>query len=453
MAALRNVERRDDLVVRLYDLSDLFAVALPYNAEKLEGLNTSRTQLFPRPAVEDVRGGGGMGGGGMGGGGGFFNVPDQMPKRTDLQQQSLHQRAGNTTASVWASMDDLIQAITGTISPTSWDEVGGSGSIARLGNALLISSTRQNHEQIEALLQLFRQRWGTLRTISVRAWWLWLDETQLTGLLRGNPPRAKGEAPAAFGVVDGDSWQKLLATFVGPDRPEHTGYRASLTCYNGQTVSTQSARQSTLVTDIQPKILPKEKDSDRVAVIYQATTAVIQEGAAVQMTPISNTSGRYVVLDIHSQVSELVKQPAAARPAVENAEAGGLPGPAEIIAAIDRPKLSIQQLATTLRVPSDEVMLVGGMTSDTPPDAERPNLFLFVKVTVQELRDDRESREMQPRGEKAPADKPAANKPAEGKPAGDTPKSSQSGQLGDAKNRAVAAKSLVAPRPQRPASP
>ena len=312
-------------------------------------------------------------------------------------------------------MDDLIQAITSTISPSSWDEVGGPGTISRLGNALLISSTRQNHDQIESLLQLFRQRWGTLRTISVRAWWLWLDEAQVAPLLTGGKAPAEGEAVPAFGVVDLQLWDKLIAELAGPDRPAQLGYRASLTCYNGQTVSTQTARQSLLVTDIQPQILGQitGKETSQPIVVYHPTTTIIQEGAALQVTPISNTSGKYVVLDVHSQVTDLLK-PAdgAPRKTAPRDDGATLPGPAAVIAAIDRPQLAIQQLATTLRVPADKVMLIGGMTSDSAPDADRPNLFLFVKVTVQELRDDRESREMQPRGgaERASSEETGAEK-------------------------------------------
>jgi hypothetical protein len=339
-------------------------------------------------------------------GGGFFNLADKSPKLPDAEQsEPLHQQAGQGgqvahPASTWASMDDLIQAITSTISPTSWDEVGGSSSIAKLGNALLISSTRQNHEQIDSLLHLFRQRWGTLRTISFRAWWLWLDEAQVAPLLTGGKAPADGETVPAFGVVDPQLWDTLLAKLAGPDRPAQLGYRASLTCYNGQTVSTQTARQSLLVTDIQPQVLGQitGKETSQPIVVYHPTTTIIQEGAALQVTPISNTSGKYIVLDIHSQVTDLLSAPDAPRKAAPRDDGATLPGPAAVIAAIDRPKLTIQQLGTTLRVPADKVMLIGGMTSDNAPDAERPNLFLFVKVTVQELRDDRESRELKPRG-------------------------------------------------------
>ena len=224
----------------------------------------------------------------------------------------------------------------------------------------------------------------------------------------------KGEGVPAFGVVDAALWDQVLAELTGPNRPEAVGYRASLTCYNGQTVSTQTARQSLLVTDIQPQVLgritekDKDKETSQPIVVYQPSTTIVQEGAALQITPISNTSGKYVVLDVHSQVTELMDSaPQAAAPAAggeAGAGASAITGPATIIAALDRRRLAIQQLATTLRVPADKVMLIGGMTSDDAPDNKRPNLFLFVKVTVQELRDDRESREMPA----APADGKAA---------------------------------------------
>jgi hypothetical protein len=46
------------------------------------------------------------------------------------------------------------------------------------------------------------------------------------------------------------------------------------------------------------------------------------------------------------------------------------------------------QLETTLRTPADRRILVGGMTFEIQPNADEPNLYLFVKAVVQELRDD-----------------------------------------------------------------
>ena len=61
---------------------------------------------------------------------------------------------------------------------------------------------------------------------------------------------------------------------------------------------------------------------------------------------------------------------------------------AAIIGALDRPRLVTQRLATTLRAPFDRVMLVGGMTFAARPQGNDPPLYLFLRATVQELKDD-----------------------------------------------------------------
>jgi len=58
------------------------------------------------------------------------------------------------------------------------------------------------------------------------------------------------------------------------------------------------------------------------------------------------------------------------------------------VAAIDRPLLMTHRFSTTLRVPVDRTMLIGGMTYVSEPEAGQANLYLFLKVSVQELRDD-----------------------------------------------------------------
>ena len=77
--------------------------------------------------------------------------------------------------------------------------------------------------------------------------------------------------------------------------------------------------------------------------------------------------------------------PAAAR---ANAKAtDDSPTPSEVVAAIDRPRLVVQRLSTTLRVPVDSTMLIGGMTMSGEQTAKNQTLYLFVKLIVQELRD------------------------------------------------------------------
>ncbi|HTU26768.1 MAG TPA: hypothetical protein VMF30_15275 [Pirellulales bacterium] len=53
----------------------------------------------------------------------------------------------------------IIQTITDTLAPTTWDEVGGPGAIAVFASrgAIVVSQTREVHEEIENLLNALRQ--------------------------------------------------------------------------------------------------------------------------------------------------------------------------------------------------------------------------------------------------------------------------------------------------------
>ena len=62
---------------------------------------------------------------------------------------------------LWDDYDTLIDAITSTICPTSWEDVGGPGSVrgASFGGAkvLVVSQTRQAHEEIAEMLAAIRE--------------------------------------------------------------------------------------------------------------------------------------------------------------------------------------------------------------------------------------------------------------------------------------------------------
>lgn len=401
--------RDTELLVRIYDVSDLFQVAPPYLAEfqsDLTGARRLASDTIPAPsrAEPSANKGGGFGGagGGMGGGGGFFAVPDSR-RLPNEQQNHLFQFGGKSTAAVPSnriSTDSLIDAITSSISPSSWSAAGGSGTIAKLGNSLVISSDVGTHDKIESLLALFRQRWGTLRTISVRGYWLWLDDAQLAALL--SKEEAPAEGPRAFGLVKTDAWTKALSDAQQPEsRP---GYRAALTCYSGQTVSTQAGSQSLVVTQIEPEVARGDTGTPQGRVAYRPLVSVVQEGAVLQITPSATYSGKYVVLDVHSRVTRL-RPPAAAPAKIAAAGDGTAASPQQVVAAIDRPVLLAQRLSTTLRVPVDRPMLIGGMTLEGQPQPGEPTLYLFAIVSVQELRDDLAASKPT-----TPDEKPAASK-------------------------------------------
>jgi hypothetical protein len=428
----RPVGTEPAMVVRIYDLSDLFAMAPSYPATISADLGQPERSLFFTEGA--YRGGGGFGGMGMGGmggmGGGFFSVDEKPAKLAVPSRRALYQLHAGSAPSVRTSIDDLIEAITTTIEPESWDVVGGPGSIAPLGNNLLISNEEHVHEQITTLLDSFRQRWGTLRTVSTRAYWLWLTHDELEPLLAtADAPKTKSDDEiAAFGLVDEAAWKQLLERLQEEDDGARTGYRAVLTCYNGQTVHTLSGQQSLFVTGIGPEMVEDEElvevedeqgeVESRVA--YRPELSVVQEGAALEITPITTVSGKFVVVDVHSRVAFLSEESAEHSGRAHTASFRGTGSPAELAASIDRPRLVLHRLSTTLRLPVDRLMLIGGMTHATEPGTAEPDLFLFLEVSVQELRDDvaRRTATVPTKREPAletkpkPADKPKADRQA-----------------------------------------
>jgi len=378
----RQAVDKEVMLVRIYDVSDLFAVAPAYPAQHQSDLPGGRGVFFP--SVNSAHQSSTTTG--FGGGGGFFRVTEAS-KILEPAVEVLHQLGAPNSgvAAARSSMDDLIEAIQTTIDPASWDQVGGPGAIANVGNSLIISASPSTHKQIDELISLFRRRWGTLRTVTVRAHWLWLGESQLEQLLAA-PQQVEGELKV-YGAVDPQAWRQYLETLEPDDRP--IGYRAAITCYNGQTVHVVAGRQQQVVTNVSPKVLMAEqgpKGTARRAIGYSPHFTLVQEGPALQITPLTNTSGRFVVLDVHSCVAELGesrKHPAEGK-AEKAGEQAATTAAAEVVRAIDGRPLARHRLSTTLRVPADRTMLVGGMSFGN----QGSQLYLFVQASVQELRDD-----------------------------------------------------------------
>ena len=364
--------RDPSVVVRIYDLGDLFAVAPPYPAELGGTLSKNPGYLFPSPTGEYS----GSGFGGLGGGG-FFSTPHDVA--SGLGGTTMSQ--AGSAQSVRTSQEELIATIKKTISPEMWDEAGGPSTIAKLGNAFVISADEETHKQVDSLLNLFRKRWGTLRTVSVRAHWLWLDDAALDALMA---TRGQDGEPSAFGAVVKDEWKKAVAEASKNGR---SGYRSVVTCYNGQTVHTLSGGQSNAITNMRPKMTEGDEGVAKGRIAYRPNLTFIQEGAALQVTPITNVSGRFVLLDIHSRIC-LLQNRLEQMEKVAQVREGSDILPQEVVDSLDRPQLNVQRLSTTLRVPVGQPYLVGGMTFSGSGQEVASDLYLFVEVAVQELRDD-----------------------------------------------------------------
>ncbi|MGH7138085.1 MAG: hypothetical protein ACREHD_20225, partial [Pirellulales bacterium] len=83
---------------------------------------------------------------------------------------SLAGGPGGLSGGMQADYESLIELITTTIAPTTWDDVGGPGSIQQFqGNlSLVISQTQEVHEEVADLLEQLRRLQDLQVTIEVR---------------------------------------------------------------------------------------------------------------------------------------------------------------------------------------------------------------------------------------------------------------------------------------------
>lgn len=369
------VAEHGELLLRVYDLHELFAMAPSYPAMIAPDFGPERRTIFPQAtgATQLTGGGGGFGGGG------FFNVGDMAKAMSHATEVQSRGQMGRTNQ-LQTSTDGLIKAITTSISPTEWTDAGGTFTIADLGTSLIISADENSHAQIEKLLDLLRERWKTLRTVSIQADWLWLSPAELNRIVVAAEKRGAGEP---YGLVERNAWQETLdAAALAADgaKPMHAG----VTCYNAQMVSVVSGAESAYVDSVAPTSVggsDDEEDGSGGVLGYTPHSGVIFEGAALQLTPLVNKPGTVVTIDVHTRLSKKAER--AAAPANR-----GEPGTArDAVSVLDLPKLAVSQLSTTVRVPVDRTMLVGGMDFVGEQGASGKGLYLFVTASMQELVD------------------------------------------------------------------
>jgi hypothetical protein len=389
--------QEDSLHIRLYDLSDIFAVSPNYPAVMPDDISRS-TAMFQNGRGEMI--GGGFGGGGMGGGGGVFNIPPTAPEPPAPKQEA----ASMTMRAAQVSMEQLVTTIKETVEPELWGKSRDEAKIQFLGNTLLITATEDMHQQINNLLNLFREHWGKRRTISIETFWIRAAAAEATELL---DPESNDKIGA--GVVPQAKWGEFLKTAKTEKR---VAYSATLTGHNNQTLHALSGRQRQLTLDAQP--FEKTKASmwfespddmepfgdsmdveDQDMDLYNRTRQVVgfrpirqsfHDGAAIQVTPLATRGGNFVILDLHAKVNELTAQDKGeSKPKVFVHLQGGEKAEVEL----DFANYISYRLNTTLRCPKEQVVLAGGMTYDPSAESDQPNLYLFVKVSVHTIEEDK----------------------------------------------------------------
>lgn len=151
------------LVTKVYDCRELLALPRPPGSERPKATrggggffavqDEPATKAPPtgdsggtvpstggaEPPADAGESSGPTGGGGFGGGG-------------STGKESPHREPSDA--------DNLIQVITTTVNPDSWDEVGGPGTIAEYKGMLAVTQTGVIHEEVERLLNMLHQAAG-----------------------------------------------------------------------------------------------------------------------------------------------------------------------------------------------------------------------------------------------------------------------------------------------------
>ena len=313
----------EPVVIRMYNVQDLMLGRdHPYDAG-----------LLPATYLSDVS----IQAAAQAAGGGFGDL---------FGGEALGKKAALTSA---LSPDVLEEIIKRTVGVGTWAEEGGPGIIDRVGALLVITQTEANHEQIKGLIDQFRR---ARKMVSIRARWLLARPHELKPLLL-NAARSVPQ------VLD-------LAAAARPDLAFSFIYNAHITCFDRQTVYLASGPAQVYVIDAEPVVAER-------AVGWDPTVTAVLFGAFLQVTPSVSAEGKEATLDIRSAITEKENAPSTA-----TFEATSGEGTAK--AEIDKPRFLAHTFRTTLRVPLDKPVLVGGMTS---PDAlEGKVIYLILEVSA-----------------------------------------------------------------------
>jgi hypothetical protein len=341
-----------ELITRVYPVADLVFTPPDYPYKGLQEFkgSTKFGGMSAQSPVGPGMGGGGFGGGGaapVGGfGGGGFNVKPETGKA------AAPAHGGGVTANDFfpqTPLDELIDAITTSIDTNSWAQNGGPGTISPFGSRLIVTQTKGNHSEIANLLAALRADGYAHGTVTVRVWWLRLDKSQYQALVAGTP----SQSPPLVNRTQLDA----LANQSGADFGQ-------ITCFDGQTVHMISGRFRNTMAGVIPVV------GDNAAT-YEPTIEKQHSGALLEITPTRLPESRSIVLDVRSIMN---------RPDDRADE----PIKFRDIATLDRLNSISQQLATTLKVPVRQPVLVGGLSLQPGAAAEadsKTQLYLIVEAT------------------------------------------------------------------------
>jgi general secretion pathway protein D len=347
-----------------------------------------------------------------------------LPDATSRAQQQMGFAPGNMGGATQADFDTLIDLITSTIAPTTWDTVGGPGSIEGFPTnlSLVISQTQDVHEQIADLLDQLRRLQDLQVTIEVR--FITLNDRffERIGIdfdfdIDDNSNQVAGQAPIvpddtgpsiAFGLdptgiptIDYDysftqgSFSSAVPQFGGFDastaanfgfailsdievfmllQAAHGDDRTNVlqapkvTLFNGQTGFVTDSSQRPFVTSVVPVV-------GDFAVAHQPVVVVLSEGTSLSVQAVVSPDRRFVRLtlipffstigdvDTFTFTGRITSDSGTtvADPTDENGNVVNNQQRAIEGTTVQLPTFNVTMVSTTVSVPDGGTVLLGGI--------------------------------------------------------------------------------------------
>jgi hypothetical protein len=142
-------DAESQLLIRVYDCRDLLAMAAPDvpKATPQRGpAAPSQDASTPAPSASPA-------GGGIAAAGSESETPASRGPSQGRVQRGPQTELDKRT-------DAIVELVTGTVKPDSWDDVGGPGAIDAYNGLFVVSQTSEVHEQVERLFDMLRQAAG-----------------------------------------------------------------------------------------------------------------------------------------------------------------------------------------------------------------------------------------------------------------------------------------------------
>jgi type II secretory pathway component GspD/PulD (secretin) len=212
-------------------------------------------------------------------------------------------QGGKPAAPAKTTEEALMKQITSTVSPASWADAGGRGTIDYfpLTMALVVNQTPAVQEQVGDLLTALRRQRDVQVAVEVRL--LSVPEEVLAGL-RERPGHSSPKG------IDEAHVRQLLEA-VQRDARSNLMQAPRATVFSGQTAAINVTREETVVTAV-------DLTWENGAPVYVPKTEKVPVGLRLALRPVVSADRRSVRVDFGGQLCDVEPAPATGRGARVN---------------------------------------------------------------------------------------------------------------------------------------